>query len=245
MRRKLKNLKYISIVTLFVVTFFIAQPTTAKENTEDVLVDYFLKTYTSEQDDTGNGEHVMQRTLFGTINWLPGEEFEIFLIKKENAISQIEKDKTPEFIKENITKKIEQLQQPTAEELAQPIAARVINHNLPIAVLNVWRPHTVITVLNETDDVWSKNSTLLLSENTDGNMSFFRDTTWISDRIITTMNEPEVAPGETATFEFLLDGRGQSRLYYHVYKLEVNNHILHLDAKGSLHWLTRVDDYRN
>ena len=207
---------------------------------------YFNKVFyltTKQLSQTNNDQ--------GIISWLPGEEF-IVLLKplrqdQEKNNDQPEQnvplDNTPEFIKENIKRKIADLQKPTEEEKQKTVEAELVYHNLPIAVLNVWRPKVKIQIRNLTNKNWYRDETFLLSEDTNGNVSFFRDPTWINTRIITAMQENEVRPGEVATFEFLIDGRGKPFLYYHVYKLQVDGKILHFTPRGALHWLTRVDPY--
>ncbi len=229
------------LVASLLVAFFIVQiiPVTANE----ALLNYFDKAYLN---NSNNNILPISDNEIGIIDWLPGQEFEILLQNQKSEIkNEIPLNKTPEYILENLEKKIKILQKPNTIEAAKTIQASVTEHNLPIAVLNVWRPHTVIKIKNETKETWLQKNTKLVSENFSGNLSFFRDPTWLSKKIITTMDEKKVLPGKIATFEFIIDGRGQSMVYGHVYKLKINDKLIHLDAKGALYWLTRVDPYSN
>lgn len=211
---------------------------------QNILIDYFTKVYLSGSTSTRLISQTAS-TNFGVIAWLPGKEFEVFIPKDQaTPFPTVPTHATPAYVQENLEKKIELLQQPTAEEKRQTIAAQITEHNLPIAVLNVWRPHTVIKIKNLTADTWRQDTTWLTSSDHQGNLSFFRDPTWVSPRVITTMTEATVPPQGIATFDFLLDGRGQAdRVYDHRYQLEVGGTPVHLDAKGALYWLTRVDPY--
>jgi len=230
------------MVTSLLVTFFIGQTTKASA---DLTIEYFAKIYLPPENKiTINSANTSNN--FGIIDWLPGEEFEILLSqnKQTRAAENIPIDNTPQYLIENLYKQIKIVQKPTNYELQQEILATVVEHNLPIAVLNVWRPHTVIKIKNLSQETWLKNNTVLTSTNFNGDLSFFRDSTWQAPKLIANMTEARVAPEEIATFEFLIDGRGQPRVYDHVYKLLINNQPIHLDAKGALYWLTRVDAYK-
>ncbi len=245
--KKIKEKLIIFIVTTAIsgIAVFVWPQPSAQAGIGEIFK-YFNKVFylTTQQLSQTNNQT-------GVISWLPGEEFIVLLkplrleksTEKKLVEVEVPLDNTPGFIKENIQKKIADLQKPTAEERQKTIEAELVYHNLPIAVLNVWRPKVTIQVRNLTDKNWYRDATLLLSEDTNGNVSFFRDPTWINTRVITTMKENEVGPGEVATFEFLIDGRGKPFLYYHVYKLQVDGRILHFTPRGALHWLTRVDPY--
>ncbi len=228
---------FLFLIAALSAVFIFAPINSTSAQKQDKIINYFTKSfYLNNQSDTLNKQDI--------ISWLPGEEFIVLLLKIHGRQREnLPFDKTPGFIKENIKKKIADLQKPTAEEKQKTIEAELIEHNLPIAVLNVWRPKVVMKIKNLTDKTWQKENTLLLSEDTKGRLSFFRDPTWINEKTITTMKENEVGPGEVATFEFLIDGRGKPFLYYHVYKLQVDGRILHFTPRGALHWLTRVDPY--
>lgn len=232
---------FLFMVTSLLVTFFVAQPIQAES---DLAIEYFNKTYLLHENKT-TADSVNISNNFGIIDWLPGREFEILLnpIQNQQFIKNIPLDNTPDYIIANLYKQIEILQQPTEEELEQKILASVVQHNLPIAVLNVWRPHTVIKIKNLSQEIWFKDNVLLASTDFEGSLSFFRDPTWQTASQITNMTESEVGPEETATFEFLIDGRGRPRVYRHVYKILISGDAIHMNAKGALYWLTRVDPY--
>jgi len=228
---------FLFLIATLSAVFIFTQITPASAQKQDKIINYFARSfYLENRLNTSNKQE--------SISWLPGEEFIVLLLKIHGRQrGKLPFDKTPGFIKENIQKKIADLQKPTPEEKQKTIEAELIKHNLPIAVLNVWRPKVVIKIKNMTDKTWQKEKTFLLSEDTKGRISFFRDPSWINERVITTMKESEIGPGEVATFEFLIDSRGKPFLYYHVYKLQVSGKILHFTPRGALHWLTRVDPY--
>lgn len=234
--------RYLYVFVIFAASclgvFFISQITLAN----NLLLEYFTKTYlpTHEQpfSDAVQNE-------FGVITFLPGKEFEVLLTSSKTKPFYIPTTTAPEYIKKNIEKKIEILQTPTTEEAKIKIEALVTEHNLPIAILNVWRPKTILKIKNLTTTTWQQADTILTSTNHIGNLSFFRDSSWIDDRKITAMKELTVAPGEIATFEFFLDGRGQAETVYdHKYELQVHNTSVYLEKKGAWYWLTRVDPYQ-
>lgn len=196
------------------------------------LIDkYFTQVYLNKKIATSSAEKLQQP--FGVISWLPGKEFEILLPNPSTQPVFIPTSTAPTYLQENIEKKIAQLQEPTVEEEKQTIGALLIEHNLPIAVLNVWRPRTYFKVQNLTQQTWQKENTLLHSFDHQGGLSHFRDQTWLSPTIITQMNEKSVDPKEIATFEFFLDGRGTAdRVYDHKYEIRVAGKNIYLEKKA-------------
>lgn len=228
------------MATSLLVAFFVGSKAYASV---DLIIEYFNKTFWPQSNET-TASDIVSDGNFGIISWLPGKEFEILLNHEQPAATMtIPTNTTPQHIIDNLYKRIVLVQEPTAEELKQEILATVVEHNLPIAVLNVWRPHTTIKIKNLTNYAWQQAEVVLTSSNFEGGLSFFRDPSWESAMVITTMQEQEVAPGETASFEFLIDGRGRPHVYDHVYRMLINKQPIHLDAKGGFYWLTRVDPY--
>lgn len=207
-----------------------------------LLDKYFTQVYLNIKITTSSVDKLQQQ--FGVISWLPGKEFEILLPTPNTQPFYIPTSTAPTYLQENIEKKIALLQEPTPQEEKQIIEALLVKHNLPIAVLNVWRPKTYLQIKNLTQQTWFQENTILLSSDHQGNLSHFRDQTWISPYAITQMNESQVGPGEVATFEFFLDGRGAAnRVYDHKYEVQVAGQNIYLEKKGSWYWLTRVDPY--
>lgn len=234
--------RYLYIFVIFTASclgvFFISQITLAN----NLLFDYFTKIYLPHSENSPYTDSVQND--FGVVTWLPGKEFEILLATSQTQPFFIPTTTAPDYIKANLEKKIEILQTPTAAEAKEKIEALLIEHNLPIAILNVWRPKTIFKIQNLTQNTWQQNHIFLTSTNHTGDLSFFRDSSWLDDTTITSMNESEVAPGEIATFEFYLDGRGKAETVYdHKYGLRLDNKNIFLEKKGSWYWLTRVDPY--
>jgi hypothetical protein len=226
------------VAAIFVGAFFVTKISLAT----NLLDKYFTQVYLNKKTTTSTIAKLQQQ--FGVIGWLPGKEFEILLPTGSTQPFYIPTSTAPTYLQENIEKKIAQLQEPTVEEEKQTIEALLIEHNLPIAVLNVWRPRTYFKVQNLTQQTWQKENTLLLSSDHQGVLSHFRDQTWLSPTIITQMNEEQVDPKEIATFEFFLDSRGAAdRVYDHKYEIKVAGINIYLEKKGAWYWLTRVDPY--
>ncbi len=235
--------KYFNILIIFaaisVGAFFVPKISLAT----DILDKYFNQVYLTKKFTTTSTSSTSQHQ-FGLINWLPGKEFEILLPDSNTQPFFIPTSTAPTYIQENIEKKIALLQEPTPQEKIQTIEALLVEHNLPIAVLNVWRPRTYFKIQNLTEQTWQQADTYLTSTDHQGNLSHFRDQTWLSPTTITQMNEQQVAPQEIATFEFYLDGRGQAdHVYDHKYELVVGEKTIYLEKKGAWYWLTRVDPY--
>lgn len=234
--------KYLNIfiftAAICIGAFFVTKISLAN----NFLDKYFTQVYLKKTTTPITKNDIQQQ--FGIINWLPGKEFEILLPSNSTRFFYIPTSTAPIYLQENIEKKIAQLQEPTEEETNQTIEALLIEHNLPIAILNVWRPKTYFKIQNLTNQTWKKENTLLISTDHQGNLSHFRDQTWLSPTNITQMSEQQVGPGEIATFEFYLDGRGAAdRVYDHKYELQVNGINVYLEKKGAWFWLTRVDPY--
>lgn len=230
---------FLLIAAICIGAFFVAKISLAS----NLLDKYFVQVYLNKKTTSSTPSYTLQQQ-FGIISWLPGKEFEILLPTASTQPFYIPTSTAPTYIQENIEKKIAQLQEPTPQEKTQTIEALLVKHNLPIAVLNVWRPKTYLQIKNLTDQTWQKENTLLISTDHQGSLSHFRDQTWLSPTVITQMNEEQVGPGKIATFEFFLDGRGQAeRVYDHKYEIQVAGVNIYLEKKGAWYWLTRVDPY--
>ena len=234
-----KNFNFFLLTAAICIgAFFVAKNSLAT----GLLDKYFTQVYLNQKITTSTVDKLQQP--FGVISWLPGKEFEILLPTANTQPFYIPTSTAPTYIQENIEKKIAQLQEPTAQEKTQTIEALLVEHNLPIAVLNVWRPRTYFKIQNLTEKPWQQTNTYLLSTDHQGLLSHFRDQTWLDSTTITQMNEKQVDPGEIATFEFFLDGRGSAdRVYDHKYELVTDDKTVYLEKKGAWYWLTRVDPY--
>ncbi len=227
------------LAVIFISAFFIAKISWAG----NFLDKYFSQIYLNTKNISSTNK-TSATNQFGIISWLPGREFEILLPPNNTQPFFIPTSTAPTYLQENIEKKIALLQEPTPQEKTQTIEALLIEHNLPIAILNVWRPRTYLKIQNLTNQTWTQAETYIKSSDHLGGLSHFRDQTWLDSTTITHMTEPVVANGEIATFEFFLDGRGTAdRVYDHKYELVVGEKTIYLEKKGAWYWLTRVDPY--
>lgn len=118
--------------------------------------------------------------------------------------------------------------------------ARVIEHNIPAAVLNNWRFPAVIKIKNVGLTTWDKNVVLNVYDG-DGRNSVFSHQTWPAFLGHFTFAESRVKPGQTATFKLTLYPPATLGTYYTIFKLEYKSRP-DIIIQGDFPRLIRVDD---
>jgi hypothetical protein len=123
-------------------------------------------------------------------------------------------------------------------EVTSSYLAELTDNNLPVAVLNTWRPKIKMTFTNTGSKDWSKP--ILKSYDIDYTNSWFRDWSWQNNKTIATSNKT-VKVGESVTFEFYLKPYWKANTYPHVYKLFDNDQEIKINGKNEFLTYTRVD----
>lgn len=105
------------------------------------------------------------------------------------------------------------------------ISAQIVDHNIPIAVRNDWRPIEIKINLQNTspDTAWLSRRTALELYSLDGTASPFYDPNdWVRREVVgVPLNKTTIEPGETGEFIFTLDPRG----------ITAGNYILNFQLK--------------
>ncbi len=98
------------------------------------------------------------------------------------------------------------------------VAAQIIEHNIPVAVRNTWRPIQIKMKIQNTsaDTTWLARKTALEIYNDDGSTSYFYDPNdWVNKSVAAVpVNKTYIKPGETGEFVFTLDPRNIKRGTY-------------------------------
>lgn len=115
--------------------------------------------------------------------------------------------------------------------------ASFVEHNIPPAVLNLWRPTVTVKFKNSGLTTWDHNISLRVYDLGD-NVSRFRSRTWPSEFTAVRLSESSVRPGQTGTFSFRFDPPAQPGLYYNRFELIQNGGVV---QGGNFSLLTRVD----
>jgi len=121
------------------------------------------------------------------------------------------------------------------------VAAQILEHNIPIAARNTWRPIEITMKIQNTsaDTTWLSRKTALEIYNSDGTTSYFYDSNdWVREEVAAVpVNKSEIKPGEVGEFRFTLDPRGiKAGTYVLSFKLKLldKNKDVYLD--GGLEW---------
>ncbi len=129
-----------------------------------------------------------------------------------------------------------------AIDVIAPLAGEVESHTWPPAVLNVWSPETKVRITNIGTKTWKKSNTFIADFPEDGTpVSDFRHSSWMAKRSIVKMDETEVTPGQTATFNFVFSAPQVAGQYEHSMRLISNNEWVPLNGKLDYKIETRVD----
>lgn len=129
------------------------------------------------------------------------------------------------------------------------LAAQILEHNIPIAIKNDWKPIEISIKINNAspDTTWLSQRTALKLLNHDGKTSPFYDSNdWVrTDVVGVPLNKKTIAPGENGEFKFTLDPRGVKP---GIYSLNFELHLLDKGKQpylnGGLQWKReiRIDD---
>lgn len=118
--------------------------------------------------------------------------------------------------------------------------AELKSHNIPLAMLNVWRMPIIAKFKNTGVATWDRD--LVLSSYDLGmRPSVFYDPTWDYSVGRFELLEKEVAPGEVGTFKFYLDAPLQPGLYMNVLQLEIPGRDDVVVQNGQIPMVTRID----
>ncbi|HLC89406.1 MAG TPA: hypothetical protein VJG65_00420 [Patescibacteria group bacterium] len=105
------------------------------------------------------------------------------------------------------------------------VSAQILEHNLPLAVKNTWRPIQITMKIKNTsaDTIWLSRKTALEIYNTDGKKSPFYDANdWVRTEVAAVpINKTQIKPGETGEFKFTLAPKG----------IKKGKHILNIQLK--------------
>jgi len=120
-------------------------------------------------------------------------------------------------------------------------SAQVIDHNIPVAVKNNWRPVPVTMKIqnNGTETVWLSNKTALEIYNVDGTTSDFYDPNdWVRSNIAAVpVNKSYIKPGEIGEFKFTIDPRGINPGFHILnFKLNLLDQDKEIYLNGGLEW---------
>lgn len=90
-------------------------------------------------------------------------------------------------------------------------SAQIVEHNLPVAVRNTWKPIDVtMKIKNTSEDItWLSRRTALEVYNSDGTSSIFYDPNdWVREEVAAVpINASYIKPGEVGEFKFTIDPR--------------------------------------
>ncbi|NUM25894.1 MAG: type VII secretion protein EccB [Candidatus Buchananbacteria bacterium] len=128
-------------------------------------------------------------------------------------------------------------------------AAQIVEHNIPVAVRNTWRPIQITMKIqnNSTDITWLARKTALEITNDDGSTSYFHDPNdWINKTTAAAaVNKTYIKPGEIGEFKFTLDPRGIKRgnyiLKFGLKLLDQNGKEIFLNGEQNWRREIRVD----
>ncbi|MDD5040200.1 MAG: N-acetylmuramoyl-L-alanine amidase [Patescibacteria group bacterium] len=118
-----------------------------------------------------------------------------------------------------------------------PWQAAFVEHNIPAAVMNVWRLGVVIKFKNTGITTWDRSVVLKAYDLGDA-VSRFHDISWVNNYSPARLKEQSVKPGETGTFEFRFRSPAEPGVYFDRFVLDRNGSAV---QGGEFTLLTRVD----
>jgi hypothetical protein len=128
------------------------------------------------------------------------------------------------------------------------VSAQIIEHNIPIAVSNLWKPIDITMKIKNTsaDTAWLNRKTALELYNLDGTTSYFYDPNdWVREEVVgVPLNGSTIEPGEIGEFKFTLDPRNIKPNHYILnfqLKLLDQDEDVFLDGRDQWHREIRVD----
>ena len=129
------------------------------------------------------------------------------------------------------------------------LSAQILEHNIPVAVRNTWRPLAITMKIQNTsaDTAWLARKTALEIYNLDGSTSYFYDPNdWVRKEVAAVaINKTYVKPGEVGEFKFTIDPRnikkGTHYLNIQLKLLDQDGKQVYLDGRLEWHREIRVD----
>ncbi len=128
------------------------------------------------------------------------------------------------------------------------VSAQIIEHNIPIAVKNIWQPISITMKIKNTssDTAWLSRRTALEIYNLDGTPSLFYDPKdWVRQEVAAVpINKSTIEPGEIGEFKFTLNPlkirQGVHTLNFQLKLLDKNIQVF-LNGNQEWHRQIRVD----
>jgi len=124
-----------------------------------------------------------------------------------------------------------------------PWQGQVISHNVPAAMLSIWRPSITVEVMNTGSETWRGGSrTVMKVFDIVGTQSPFYDRyDWINKEVAAWQLERYVRPGETATFKLFLNPPELAGLYDLRLEFFNNGKRIYINNDKGYYLPTRVD----
>jgi len=125
------------------------------------------------------------------------------------------------------------------------LSAQIIEHNLPVAVKNTWKPIQITMKIKNTsaDTTWLARKTALGIYNQDGSTSYFYDPNdWVRKEVAAvSVGKTYIKPGETGEFKFTLDPRGIKKGTYVLnFKLKLIDKDKEAYLNGQQTWTVKI-----
>ncbi len=125
------------------------------------------------------------------------------------------------------------------------ISAEIIEHNIPLAVKNTWKPISITMKIKNTsaDITWLAKKTALEIYNQDGSTSYFYDANdWVREKVAAVpVGKTYIKPGEIGEFKFTLDPRNIKRnTYIMKFKLVLLDKGKEVYLNGLLEWPRQI-----
>lgn len=120
-----------------------------------------------------------------------------------------------------------------------PLAAEIVGHGMPPAVMAAWRPEVYLRVKNVGNIPWGRTFRLeALGDN--GGKSQFAHPEWEEGRTIGCL-DGDVMPGQTVTFSFKIKPPAKNGTYRQAYALKAGDQRVFVNGKYDFDFQTRVD----
>jgi hypothetical protein len=115
--------------------------------------------------------------------------------------------------------------------------AELVGHNIPSAVLNVWRLPAIVKFKNVGISAWDR-SVVLKAYDLGGAISRFKDSNWPDNSTAARLSEWSVKPGQVGTFSFRFNSPSTPGLYLNSFELFWRDNVV---QGGRFSLITRVD----
>ena len=129
------------------------------------------------------------------------------------------------------------------------ISARILEHNLPVAVRNKWTPIDITMKIKNTstEQIWVARRAAVMLQDEDGEDSPFYDPRdWIDKQTVgVPLNKSKISPGELGVVRFTLDPRGVEAVTYKlIFSIELRDleEQVYLNGRSVWERYIRVDN---